>query len=85
MRIIPNHPLTFALLGGLASILIVSLIPFWTLWYLNPWEGLGYGRTLWSVLWHTVIEPPRRNPEFQVTTSGDMWDILMGGVIFTVG
>ena len=85
MRFIPFHPLTLALLGGQAAVLVASFLPIWTLWYFNPREGLGYGASLWSVLWHTVIEPPRINPEFQVTTSGDMLDLWTGGVIFVVG
>ena len=79
MRIIPNHPLTYALLGGQTAILIASVFPIWTLWWFGPRAGLSERTTLWSVLWYTVIEVPK------IQSSGDMCDILIGGFFFTMG
>jgi len=85
MRKHVNNPLAFALLGGQLLFLVASWFPIWTLWYFNPREGLGFQETLWSVLWNTVISRPPLDPAFQVTTSGDMRDILQGEIIFAIG
>lgn len=77
--------LTFALTGGSLCTVASSFLPIWTLWSLDPICGTGRRKTLWSVFWNTVIDPPPLNPQFQVTRTGDMNDIVLAGFFFGAG
>ena len=89
MRHTLNHPLSFAILGGQLFIFHASFFPIWRLYYHHdPDPNLVFfcgtadpRTTLWSVLWNTLIDPPR----FQGTVSGDPQDVLMAGFIFWAG
>ena len=34
----------------LAPLLLSTLLPIWTAWYIGPWEATGQGATLWSAM-----------------------------------
>jgi hypothetical protein len=59
-----------------AGVLLVgSLLPVWTTWYLNSWEGVGYPTTLW----HAVAQVPAN--VLEVRSISAFWDVHMGNLI----
>ena len=39
-----------AVIAGVLTFFIGSLLPMWTVWYVNSWEGVGYAHTLWGMV-----------------------------------
>jgi hypothetical protein len=59
------HPRIFALWSSLLTFLVVALLPVWTAWSMNDWEGLGWSAPLFTVLAHLP-----RNAEAEGITWG---------------
>lgn len=86
LRFTPKSALGCALTGGSVTLLVASLLPIWTLWYENPWEGVGYPVTLWTLvweLWKNALTAP--NPAFPVTCRSDESNQIVLAVTFAVG
>jgi hypothetical protein len=39
------------LIGGLLALVAATFLPVWTIWHLNPMEGVGHRCSLWSTAW----------------------------------
>jgi hypothetical protein len=45
-----ERAILWAVCSALVVLLIGSLLPIWTAWHINPWEGVGYRATLWQAI-----------------------------------
>jgi len=76
----------WVLTGGLLTLLVASFFPIWTVWYWNPWEGLGVRASLWGVLWKVLrcsIREP--DPNFPVTCNPEPRELIVAAIVFVVG
>src|SRR5258708_8035845 len=76
----------FVLGGGVVALFIVSFLPLWGIWYVNPWCGVGYERSLWSVIFDVIKSGLRApNPDFPVKVVGDSFNWAFAAVVFCIG
>jgi hypothetical protein len=76
----------FILAGGFLAFLVASFLPLWVVWHVNPWCGVGYERSLWSVILD-VIKSRQRTPDpaFSVEVFGDSFNWIFAAVVYCIG
>jgi hypothetical protein len=71
---------------GFLLLFASTFLPIWTVWYLNPIEGVGYLRPLWVVVWEvTGAHVEEVNPAFPVIRTGDAHDFIIVALAFGIG
>ena len=76
----------FMLLGAASVLFVSSFLPVWTVWYFNPWEGVGDHHSLWQVVWEIArAQYKGTDPNFPVTVTGDAIDLLKAGTALCIG
>jgi hypothetical protein len=77
----------FTALGAWLALLIASVLPVWTVWYFNEWEGLAVRGTLWSALAQLpgTVQRPRTIREVLDVVSLYESDLIFGIIAFALG
>jgi hypothetical protein len=65
--------------GSVLALLAASFLNIWIVWYVNDWEGVGYHKSLWSVL--TEVSQPHRDVQVHAHDG----DIIQAAVIMVLG
>src|SRR5262245_65544350 len=78
--------LTLVMTCGFLVVFASTFLPIWTVWHLNPIEGVGYLRPLWVVLWEVIgAHVQEVNPAFPVIRTGDEHDFIIAALAFGIG
>src|SRR5262245_18259661 len=73
-----SRTVLYGLLALFGTSFLGNLLPIWTVWHINDWEGLGVPGNLWSAVWQLPSNLRNTGPDELLTLhSGNLW---MGSV-----